>query len=105
MIAFASWLFALAAATSLPTAKGLHQLQADIPEVGRVRYAISIPDGYDPTKPIPLVLVLHHGAVAELGTHEELLAMQGLYYTLHTLQFQDISTDEADAIAGERGVS
>ena len=61
MIAFASWLFALAAATSLPTAKGLHQLQADIPDVGRVRYAISIPDGFDPAKPAPLIVVLHPG--------------------------------------------
>ena len=35
------------------------------------------------------VLVLHHGAVKELGTHEELLAQRGIYYTLHELQFQD----------------
>ena len=35
------------------------------------------------------VLVLDHGQVAELGTHEELLAAQGLYHTLHQLQFQD----------------
>ena len=48
------------------------------------------------------VLVLHHGAVAELGTHEELLALKGLYYTLHTLQFQDITTEEADALANEQ---
>jgi ATP-binding cassette subfamily B protein len=34
------------------------------------------------------VLVLHHGCVEELGTHEELLASRGLYYTLHSLQFQ-----------------
>ena len=34
----------------------------------------------------------------ELGTHEELLAKQGLYYTLHTLQFQDVSDDEIDEI-------
>ena len=25
----------------------------------------------------------------ELGTHEELLAKRGIYYTLHELQFQD----------------
>ncbi|MCZ6655908.1 MAG: ABC transporter ATP-binding protein [Gammaproteobacteria bacterium] len=40
------------------------------------------------------VLVLHNGRVEELGTHEELLANQGVYYTLHSLQFQ-----EADAKA------
>jgi ATP-binding cassette, subfamily B, multidrug efflux pump len=44
------------------------------------------------------VLVLHHGRVEEIGTHEELLARQGLYYTLHTLQFQDISDDEIDQV-------
>ncbi|MDG2278720.1 MAG: ABC transporter ATP-binding protein [Pseudomonadales bacterium] len=37
------------------------------------------------------VLVLDHGEIAELGSHEELLAMEGLYYTLHNLQFQDAS--------------
>jgi len=40
------------------------------------------------------VLVLHHGEVKELGTHEELLAQKGLYYTLHELQFQDVTIDE-----------
>lgn len=40
------------------------------------------------------VLVLHHGRVKELGTHEELLAAQGLYYTLHSLQFQETEVDD-----------
>ena len=35
------------------------------------------------------VLVLHHGKVEELGTHDELLEQQGLYYRLHSLQFQE----------------
>lgn len=47
------------------------------------------------------VMVLHHGEVAEIGTHEELLAHKGLYFTLHALQFQDISTEEADELTGE----
>ena len=58
----ASWLLAFAiAGTDLPSVKGLHRLEADIPDVGRVRYAVSVPDGYDPAKPAPLVLVLHPG--------------------------------------------
>ena len=35
------------------------------------------------------VLVLHRGQVREHGTHEELIARRGIYYTLHELQFQD----------------
>jgi ATP-binding cassette subfamily B protein len=35
------------------------------------------------------VLVLHHGVVEEYGTHDELMARRGIYYTLHELQFQD----------------
>ena len=34
------------------------------------------------------VLVLDQGQVAEIGSHEELLAAHGLYATLHSLQFQ-----------------
>ena len=35
------------------------------------------------------VLVLDHGKVAELGSHAQLLELNGLYATLHRLQFQD----------------
>ena len=46
------------------------------------------------------VLVLHHGVVKELGTHEELLALKGIYYTLNELQFQDSKV--AAELAGEQ---
>jgi ATP-binding cassette subfamily B protein len=35
------------------------------------------------------VLVMQHGEVKEVGTHEELLAKGGVYHTLYALQFQD----------------
>jgi ATP-binding cassette, subfamily B, multidrug efflux pump len=41
------------------------------------------------------VLVLEHGHVQELGTHEELLALGGLYHRLHSLQFQEIDAPTA----------
>lgn len=41
------------------------------------------------------VLVLHRGRVEELGTHAELLERQGLYHSLHTLQFQEAPIDGA----------
>ena len=44
------------------------------------------------------VLVLHHGRMREYGTHEELLALRGLYYALHELQFQDGALAEGDAV-------
>ena len=34
------------------------------------------------------MLVLDHGQVVELGRHDELLAADGLYATLHSLQFK-----------------
>ncbi|MCY3885875.1 MAG: ABC transporter ATP-binding protein [Gammaproteobacteria bacterium] len=37
------------------------------------------------------VLVLDDGRVAEMGTHDELLEAQGIYHTLHSLQFQDVA--------------
>jgi ATP-binding cassette subfamily B protein len=35
------------------------------------------------------VLVLQHGEVKEMGTHEQLLSRPGVYRTLYELQFQD----------------
>jgi predicted peptidase len=56
------WLLTLAlTGADLPVTKGMHRLKADIPGAGTVLYAVSVPDGYDPKTPAPLVLVLHPG--------------------------------------------
>jgi ABC-type multidrug transport system fused ATPase/permease subunit len=34
------------------------------------------------------VIVLDHGQIVEQGTHDELLAQRGMYYTLYTMQFR-----------------
>ena len=39
------------------------------------------------------ILVLHKGEVREYGTHQELLAMRGIYYRLYLLQYKDQELD------------
>jgi ATP-binding cassette subfamily B protein len=43
------------------------------------------------------ILVLKHGRVKELGTHAQLMALKGVYYTLNQLQFQNVNLTPADA--------
>jgi ATP-binding cassette subfamily B protein len=35
------------------------------------------------------ILVMHKGEIREIGTHQELLALRGIYYRLYQLQFKD----------------
>ncbi len=44
------------------------------------------------------ILVMHKGKLREQGTHQELLALRGLYYKLYQLQYKDQELD-ADAAA------
>jgi ATP-binding cassette subfamily B multidrug efflux pump len=39
------------------------------------------------------VVVMHHGRIVDLGTHDELMAKQGYYYNLYTMQWNDSSDD------------
>jgi ATP-binding cassette subfamily B multidrug efflux pump len=42
------------------------------------------------------IVVLHKGTIREIGTHDELMALQGIYYRLYQLQYKDQET----ALAG-----
>lgn len=44
------------------------------------------------------IVVLNHGKIAEMGTHEELLALKGIYYRMTLLQSKEISHEEAAEI-------
>jgi predicted peptidase len=42
---------------------GMNRERLDVPQVGKVRCAIDIPETYDGQTPVPLVLMLHYGYV------------------------------------------
>ena len=48
------------------------------------------------------ILVLEDGAIAETGTHPELLARGGIYARLHEMQFADVDEAAAPAPKGHR---
>ncbi len=35
------------------------------------------------------IIVMHHGEIREVGTHQELIAKRGIYYKLYQLQYKD----------------
>jgi len=48
------------------------------------------------------ILVMHKGKLREMGTHQELLALRGVYWTLYQLQYKDQETALApEAVTGD----
>jgi ATP-binding cassette, subfamily B, multidrug efflux pump len=47
------------------------------------------------------ILVLHKGHLREAGTHQELLAMRGIYYKLYQLQYKDQERLDASVTHGD----
>ena len=43
------------------------------------------------------IIVLHHGEIREQGSHQDLLAIHGLYWRLYKLQYADSSRDERES--------
>ena len=49
------------------------------------------------------ILVMHKGEVREQGTHQELLALRGIYYKLYLLQYKDQELGERATAAAAAG--
>jgi ABC-type multidrug transport system fused ATPase/permease subunit len=43
------------------------------------------------------ILVLHRGRLREMGTHQELLALRGIYYRLFELQYKGRAEERSPA--------
>ena len=51
------------------------------------------------------ILVMHKGRVRETGTHQELLAMRGIYWKLYQLQYKDQENGASRSKADEQPVA
>jgi ATP-binding cassette, subfamily B, multidrug efflux pump len=55
----------------------------------RGRTTVAIAHRLSTIQDMDCILVLHKGVLRESGTHQELLALRGIYFKLYQLQFQD----------------
>ena len=70
-------------------------IQDAIAKLMEGRTAIVIAHRLSTVRHADRIIVMHHGEIREMGTHQELLDRRGLYYTLYQLQYKDQSVPGA----------
>jgi len=61
------------------------------------RTAIVVAHRLSTVQHVDEILVLHKGRIRERGTHQELLARRGMYWTLYQLQYKEQESSGASA--------
>jgi ATP-binding cassette subfamily B multidrug efflux pump len=72
-------------------------IQAAIKNLLRGRSSIVIAHRLSTIQSADKIIVLHKGEIREVGTHQELLALGGIYYKLYQLQYKDQELRFVDA--------
>jgi ATP-binding cassette subfamily B protein len=86
---------------SFVDAKTEQEIQSAIEEATKTRTTLIIAQRFSTIKTAEKLLVLENGSVAEFGTHEELIAKDGVYKKVYETQF----VQKASAILRETGGS
>ncbi len=88
-LAFDPAILILDEATSSIDTETEQLIQQAIERVMRKRTSIVVAHRLSTVQNADQIIVLHHGEIRELGTHQELLAQHGLYWKLYKLQYAD----------------
>jgi ABC-type multidrug transport system fused ATPase/permease subunit len=64
-------------------------IQRAIEKLLEGRTSIVIAHRLSTIKKADKIIVIHHGEIREMGTHDELLALNGIYRTLYELQYKE----------------
>lgn len=88
-LAFDPALLILDEATSSIDTETEQLIQDAIARVMRNRTSVIVAHRLSTIQRAENIIVLHHGEIREQGTHQDLLALQGLYWRLYKLQYSD----------------
>ncbi len=88
-LAFNPALLVLDEATSSIDTETEQLIQQAVERVMRDRTSIVVAHRLSTIQRADFIIVLHHGEIREMGSHQELLALRGLYWRLFKLQYAD----------------
>src|SRR3989440_6112393 len=88
-LAFDPALLILDEATSSIDTETEQLIQQAIARVMENRTAVIVAHRLSTIQRADTIIVLHHGEIREQGSHQDLLALQGLYWKLYKLQYSD----------------
>src|SRR5688572_17107244 len=101
-LAFDPALLILDEATSSIDTETEQLIQQAIERVMRQRTSVVVAHRLSTIQRADRIIVLHHGTIREQGSHQDLLAMRGLYWKLYKLQYADAAREYIHEPANEQ---
>jgi ATP-binding cassette, subfamily B, bacterial MsbA len=84
-------------ATSELDAESERRVQDALAELMQERTVLVIAHRLSTVRRADVIVVIHEGRIAEMGTHDELIAQGGMYRRLHALQTEDVTAMAPEA--------